>query len=165
MGQDYVQYTAAPVEKLKKALVATVTVLVITTVSVVVQRFVSVVVQRFAGSEPVTGALDMSAAANRLNAMAPMMVDEVTELMNAVGFEDIFIYNYRLVNVDQETISANDLSRFIANDLRAGTTRQACSTPEMITLFEMGATLRYAYHYRDHTYISSFDVAPADCGL
>ena len=64
-------------EKLKKALVSTVTFLVIITVSVVVRLAV-----RGMLSEPATGALDMSVAANRINTMAPMMVDEVTELMS-----------------------------------------------------------------------------------
>ena len=152
--------TLHPMEKLKKAAVY----LAAIAVAVAVSGVVRVVVRELLG--PSTGGtLDLSDAASRINAMAPMMVDEVTELMNTFSFEDeLLVYNYRLVNVDQGTISANDLS-VIVNDFQPETARQACSTPELIALFEMGVTLRYAYHYRDRTYISSFDIAPADCGL
>ncbi len=96
-------------EKLKKALGVTVTYLLIIAVSVAASLVVRLAVREMR-SEPASG-LDMSEAANQLNTMAPMMVDEETELMNALGIEGLLVYNYRLVNVDQGT-SANGVRLF-----------------------------------------------------
>ena len=105
---------------------------------------------------------NMVEAAKMINAMAPMMVDEETEIMNAVGWDKTLIYNYRFINVSPQMASQREV-RAVILEGQSAVVRQACSTPDTRRLFDLGATLGYAYHYSDYTFIHRFDVTSADC--
>ena len=102
-------------------------------------------------------------AADQINATAPIMVDEETELMNAMGLGGMLVYNYRLVNLSQQDTSRQQIIRFMMEEIKPSAVSQGCTTPEMRQWFDRGVTWRYMYHYADRTYIGQFDIKLADC--
>jgi hypothetical protein len=100
--------------------------------------------------------------AAEINRSVPVMIDQETELMPAVGAPGMLIYNYRLVNV---SIAQVDHNRFAAG-AKERLKESACNRSETRDNFlKKGVTLRYSYFDKDKHHIATVDVTPADCGF
>jgi len=100
--------------------------------------------------------------ASKINENMPMMVDSETEMMNVSAAEATIIYNYRLMNVSADEVSASQLH----DNLKPTIVTAACSTPQTRDDFlKQGVTMRYVYYDKIKTNITSFDVTPTDCGF
>gem|GEM_PF-599099 len=99
--------------------------------------------------------------AAEINRSIPVMIDQETELMPAVGAPGMLIYNYRLVNVLAAQVDHNKFVAGAKERLKQG----ACNRPETRDNFlKKGVTLRYSYFDKDKQHIATVDVTPADCG-
>jgi hypothetical protein len=100
--------------------------------------------------------------AAEINRSVPVMIDQETELMPAVGAPGMLIYNYRLVSYSAAQLDPN---RFAAG-ARQRIALSVCSRPETRDDFlKKGVTLRYSYFDKDKQHIATIDVKPADCGF
>jgi hypothetical protein len=100
--------------------------------------------------------------AAEINRSVPIMIDQETELMPAVGAPGMLIYNYRLVSY---SVTQVDHHRFAAG-AKEQVKQGACGRPETRdNLLKKGVTLRYSYFDRDKQHIATIDVAPSDCGF
>jgi hypothetical protein len=100
--------------------------------------------------------------AAEINRSVPVMIDQETELMPAVGALGMLIYNYRLVNVSTAQVDHNKFAAGAKERLKQG----VCNRPETRDDFlKKGVTLRYSYFDRDKQHIATIDVAPSDCGF
>jgi hypothetical protein len=100
--------------------------------------------------------------AAEINRSIPVMIDQETELMPAVGAPGMLIYNYRLVNVLVAQVDHNKFAAGAKERLKQG----ACNRPETRDNFlKKGVTLRYSYFDKDKQHIATVDVTPADCGF
>jgi hypothetical protein len=100
--------------------------------------------------------------AAEINRSIPVMIDQETELMPAVGAPGMLIYNYRLVNVLAAQVDHNKFAAGAKERLKEG----ACNRPETRDNFlKKGVTLRYSYFDKDKQHIATVDVTPADCGF
>ncbi|HSE85947.1 MAG TPA: hypothetical protein VLJ79_06995 [Candidatus Binatia bacterium] len=100
--------------------------------------------------------------AAEINRSVPVMIDQETELMPAVGAPGMLIYNYRLVNVSSVQVDHNKFATGAKERLKQG----VCNRPETRDDFlKKGVTLRYSYFDKDKQHIATIDVAPADCGF
>jgi hypothetical protein len=99
--------------------------------------------------------------AAEINRSIPVMIDQETELMPAVGEPGMLIYNYRLVNVSAAQVDYNKFASGAKERLK----ESACNRPETLDNFlKKGVTLRYSYFAKDKQHIATIDVTPADCG-
>ena len=100
--------------------------------------------------------------AAEINRSIPVMIDQETELMPAVGAPGMLIYNYRLVNVLVAQVDHNKFAAGAKERLK----QSACNRPETRDNFlKKGVTLRYSYFDKDKQHIATVDVTPADCGF
>jgi hypothetical protein len=100
--------------------------------------------------------------AAEINRSVPVMIDQETELMPAVGAPGMLIYNYRLVSY---SVAQLDPNRFAAN-ARQRIAQSVCTRPETRDDFlKKGVTLRYSYFDKDKKPIATVDVTPSDCGF
>ena len=100
--------------------------------------------------------------AAEINRSVPVMIDQETELMPAVGAPGMLIYNYRLVSY---SVAQLDHNRF-ATGAKEKVSQGACKRPETRDSFlKKGVTLRYSYFDKDKQHIATIDVKPSDCGF
>ena len=100
--------------------------------------------------------------AAEINQSVPVMIDQETELMPAVGASGMLIYNYRLVSY---SVAQLDRNKFATN-ARQRIAQSVCSRPETRDDFlKKGVTLRYSYFDKDKQPIATVDVTPSDCGF
>jgi hypothetical protein len=100
--------------------------------------------------------------AAEINRSVPIMIDQETELMPAVGAPGMLIYNYRLVSYSVTQVDHNKFAAGAKERVKQG----ACGRPETRdSLLKKGVTLRYSYFDRDKQHIATVDVAPSDCGF
>jgi hypothetical protein len=104
----------------------------------------------------------LSKIAAEINRSVPVMIDQETELMPAVGAPGMLIYNYRLVSY---SVAQLDHNRF-ATGAKEKVSQGACNRPETRDSFlKKGVTLRYSYFDKDKQHIATIDVKPSDCGF
>jgi hypothetical protein len=100
--------------------------------------------------------------AAEINRSGPVMIDQETELMPAVGEPGMLIYNYRLVSYSIMQLDHNKFAAGAKERLKQG----ACNRPETRDNFlKKGVTLRYSYFDKDKQHIATVDVMPGDCGF
>ncbi|MCY3929997.1 MAG: hypothetical protein OXG81_17175 [Acidobacteria bacterium] len=111
---------------------------------------------------PTTSEL-LAAAVTEVNKMAPLVVDGV-ELMNAVGFDETITYNYRFVDLEVSDLDQALVDEVIADEVKPGAIRQACSTPDTRNgVLDQGLKMRYVYHDMTRVYLTEFTISVADC--
>ena len=110
------------------------------------------------GEDPTSLAV-LTRVASEINKNMPMMVDQLTELMNVTVLPGIIVYNYKLNVTTYDEAPADIL------ELRPDVLRQACSQPDTSDFLKTGVTMRYSYLDENRTFINSFDVTPDDCGF
>src|SRR5215475_5230894 len=99
--------------------------------------------------------LDKIAA--EINRSIPVMIDQETELMPAVGALGMLIYNYRLVNVSAAQVDYNRFAAGAKERLREG----ACNRPASRANFlKKDVPLRYSSFDKHKQHIASADVPP-----
>jgi len=100
--------------------------------------------------------------AAEINRSVPVMIDQETELMPAVGAPGMLIYSYRLVSYSTTQLDHDKFAAGAKERLKQG----ACNRPETRDNFlKKGVTLRYSYFDKDKQHIATVDVTPADCGF
>lgn len=113
-----------------------------------------------ARSQDLATAEVLNKAASAINSRLPMMVDKDTEATNAVAFEGVLVYNYRLVHLSVEEVNPNEL----LETLRPSLTNAACTTPQTRdTFLSNGVSLRYSYYDREKSHIGFIEISPEDC--
>ena len=101
--------------------------------------------------------------ASQLNELMPMTVDSETEAMNVSASPCTFIYNYRLVNIDRDDVSASELQE-LQEYMQDHITNMACTTPDTRRDFlNVGVTISYVYHDQRSRRMMALEVEPADC--
>jgi hypothetical protein len=100
--------------------------------------------------------------AAEINRSVPVMIDQETELLPAVGAPGMLIYNYRLVSYSAAQLDAKKFATGAQQRLK----QNACTNAETRDDFlKKGVTLRYSYYDKDKQHIATVDVTPADCGF
>lgn len=103
----------------------------------------------------------LTKVAGEINKTMPMMVDSDTELVNASAAPATVIYNYRLVNLAGDDVSADQIMT-----LQPSVTNAACSRPETRDGFlKKGVSVSYSYSGSDGKFIAAFTVKPGDCAF
>lgn len=100
--------------------------------------------------------------AAEINRSGPVMIDQETELMPAVGAPAMLVYSYRLVSYSASQLDPDKFAVGAKERLKEG----ACNRPETRDNFlKKGVTLRYSYFDKDKQHIATVDVTPSDCGF
>src|SRR5215467_7125284 len=116
----------------------------------------------FGGQEDPRSVKHLDKVAAEINRSVPVMIDQETELLPAVGAPAMLIYNYRLVSYSAAQL---DATKFAAG-AKQRLMQNACSNPETRDDFlKKGVTLRYSYYDKNKQHIATVDVTPADCGF
>jgi hypothetical protein len=104
----------------------------------------------------------LSDVAAEINRSTPAMIDQETELMNAVGYQGTLVYNYRLVRYSVDHVNLEKFAVSVKD--RVG--QSACTRTETREEFlKKGVILRYAYFDKDKRPIATIEVTPRDCGF
>ena len=83
----------------------------------------------------------LSKLASEMNKKTPIVVDKETELISTVGLQGVFVYNYRLVNMEATRLDSGRLLSSIRDQIQA----VACTTPQTRdTFLKKGVILRYS---------------------
>ena len=116
----------------------------------------------FASREDPRSAERLGRVAAEINRSVPVMIDQETELLPAVGAKGMLMYNYRLVKYSVAQVDAKKFAVGAEQRLR----QNACASPEMRDDFlKKDVTLRYSYYDKNKQHIATVDVTPADCGF
>jgi len=96
----------------------------------------------------------MMEVASELNKSCPIMIDSETRFDNAVALPDnIFQYNYTLINVLKDSVNVEEFKDFLDPTI----TNYVKSNPDMKSLRENNTTINY--YYKDKTGIFLFTVS------
>ena len=116
----------------------------------------------FGSQEDPRSVKHLEKVAAEINRSVPVMIDQETDLLPAVGAPAMLIYNYRLVSYSAAQLDATRFATGAKQRLR----QNACANPETRDDFlKKGVTLRYSYYDKDKQHIATIDVTPADCGF
>lgn len=101
----------------------------------------------------------MMAAASELNKSLPMMVDQETRLDNAIALpENVFQYNYTLVNLTKDEI---DLEVFTAY-MKPQITNNVKTNPDLKFFRDNQVTMGYFYKDKNGEFVAKFAVSKKD---
>ncbi len=96
---------------------------------------------------------------NELNKELPKMVDEYTRLDNIVTENDIFQYNYTLINANFKDVSKQELR----NSLNEKLTNFVCQDQAMKVFVKNYITVNYAYFDKTGKEITVISIPPSNC--
>ncbi|MFL0087961.1 hypothetical protein V2550_04745 [Tenacibaculum maritimum] len=99
----------------------------------------------------------MMKAASEINKSCPIMVDSDTRLDNAVAMpENVFQYNYTLINLDKSEINVEEIREYIepnvVNNIKTNT--------DMKDYKENKVTMAYNYRDKNGVFILKINVTP-----
>jgi hypothetical protein len=99
----------------------------------------------------------MIEAANQLNESCPLMVDEETQLDNAVVLPDnIFQYNYTMVNSEKQEINTTELRNYLEPLL----TNNVKTNPDLKIYRDNKVTMNYYYKDKFGEAVMKISVSP-----
>lgn len=99
----------------------------------------------------------MMQAASELNKTCPIMVDEYTRLDNAVALPDnIFQYNYTLVNITKEEVNLDTVKKYI----EPGIINNVKTNPDLKIYRDKKTTMSYYYKDKNGEFVHKFSVTP-----
>ena len=99
----------------------------------------------------------MMQAASEINKTCPIMVDEYTRLDNAVALPDnIFQYNYTLVNITKEEVNLDTVRKYI----EPGIINNVKTNPDLKIYRDNKTTMRYYYKDKNGEFVHKFSVTP-----
>ena len=105
----------------------------------------------------------LTQAASEHNKLLPMMIEAQTELVSVAVLPNTYVYNNRLVDVEQRDIPSSMLQQLVV-ETRPAMVSFACSTPETRRDFlDRGVTMSYRYYDKNMTYLMTIDITPPDC--
>lgn len=98
-------------------------------------------------------------AANEINSICPMQVDEITRLDNVIsGPGRMMTYNYTLINIEESQIDKKALEEGMEKQLIS----MISSDPDMKSLYDEGVIFVYKYRDMNGTFIMLIEINPAD---
>ena len=107
--------------------------------------------------KPVTFDKAMMEAASELNKTCPVMVDEETRLDNAMALPDnIFQYNYTLINLDKSQVNIDTVKKYI----EPGLINNVKTNPDLKVYRENKVTMAYNYKDKNGVFILKINVTP-----
>lgn len=95
------------------------------------------------------------------NEKLPRMLDSETELLSTSFRDNIFSYNYKLVNRDASTFDFGS----IKNQLQKRLLQSACNTKEFKYFFKHGISVAFAYEDKKEVSLDRIVISPSDCGF
>ena len=96
-------------------------------------------------------------AASEINKSCPMMVDKETRLDNTIALpENVFQYNYTLVNMEVATTDVNQLENYV-KPILINTVK---TNPDMKTNREHKTTMGYSYKDKNGIFLFKILVTP-----
>lgn len=99
----------------------------------------------------------MMAIASELNKTCPVMVDQETRLDNAIALpENIFQYNYTLVNNEKESINIDEIKQYIEPTI----INFVKTNPQMSFQREHKTTINYYYKDKNGVFLFIISVTP-----
>ena len=100
---------------------------------------------------------EMMKAASELNKSCPIMVDRETRLDNAIALpNNIFQYNYTLVNFEKSMLNADT----IKNRMEPGLINNVKSNPDLKTYRNNNSTLAYNYRDKNGEFVLKISITP-----
>lgn len=115
-----------------------------------------VAVQQFFFNKP-SFDKQMMEVASLINESCPIMVDAETRLDNAVALPDnVFQYNYTLVNLEEENVNTNEMRKF----LEPTVVNSVKTTPQMEVQREHKTTINYHYKDKNGVFLLLISVTP-----
>jgi hypothetical protein len=99
----------------------------------------------------------MMDVASELNKTCPIMVDQDTRLDNSVALPDnIFQYNYTLVNIEKGTVNVEDLKNYLEPTI----TNLVKTSPQMQPQRDHEMTLNYFYKDKNGEHLFTVSITP-----
>ena len=99
----------------------------------------------------------MMQAASELNKTCPIMVDQDTRLDNAVALPDnIFQYNYTLVNLDKSEVNLDTVKKYI----EPGLINTVKTNPDLKLYRDNKVTMAYNYRDKSGVFVLKISVTP-----
>lgn len=96
-------------------------------------------------------------AANIINKNCPMMIDSETRLDNAIALpNNIFQYNYTLINMAKESINIEEMRQYLEPNIVNFVKTQ----PDMKTMRDNKTTVNYSYKDKEGVFLLTISVKP-----
>ncbi len=96
-------------------------------------------------------------AANLINKNCPMMIDSETRLDNAIAIpNNIFQYNYTLINMVKESINIDEMRQYLEPNIINFVKTQ----PDMKTMRDNKTTVNYSYKDKEGVFLMTISVKP-----
>nr|WP_319397652.1 hypothetical protein [uncultured Carboxylicivirga sp.] len=125
-----------------------------TAIAISIGVVVAILVQQFMFTTPSFDKVLMKTASN-LNKECPMMVDQETRLDNAIALSnDVFQYNYTLVNIRKDSI---DLEAF-NNYMKPMLVNNVKTSPDLKVFRDHNITLAYQYKDNDGAFVTKIEI-------
>ncbi len=99
----------------------------------------------------------LSAVANDLNKMFPMMVDQITEAFVVAPLDHELDFSFRIITLQASEIHID------ANHLKYERTNYVCSHPNIRPLIDRGINMRYSYFDKNRRFVISTLIRKSDC--
>ena len=99
----------------------------------------------------------MMEAASELNKSCPIMVDQDTRLDNAAALpNNIFQYNYTLVNLDKSEVNIDTVKKYV----EPGVINNVKTNPDLKVYRDNKVTMAYNYSDKNGVFIIKINVTP-----
>ncbi len=99
----------------------------------------------------------MVEVASEINKTCPLMIDQNTRLDNTIAMPDnVFVYNYTLVNLEKKDIDINEMKDFIEPNV----INNMKTNPDMKLYRENKTTMTYNYKDKKGEFILKINVTP-----
>jgi hypothetical protein len=99
----------------------------------------------------------MMEAASEINKTCPFMVDQETRLDNTVALPDnIFQYNYTLVNYDKSEVNNDTIRKYV----EPGIVNNVKTNPSLKSFRDNKVTMQYQYKDKNGVFLLSIVVTP-----
>ncbi len=110
-------------------------------------------------SKPTDYTTVLMQAANNINSNLPMTIDSDTELLSTVGFNNSFMYKYKLVSYD---VSKMDVELF-KKTMIPRIQNSVCTSESMSEFRKMKIVVIHSYSDSNHKEIAEFRVDTKSC--
>jgi len=115
--------------------------------------------QYFFGNGKLDIQSSLIATANELNKTLPIMVDSETRLDTSTGFNEMFQYNYTLVNYSFEELDPEE----IEETLKPNLINSVCTIEDMAFFIKNDVPVSYAYYGKNGKHVLTITVTSDQC--
>ena len=96
-------------------------------------------------------------AASELNKTCPIMIDQETRLDNAVGLpENIFQYNYTLMNLEKSNVNIDSVRKYVQPRLSSN----IISSPDLKRFRDNEVSIAYNYSDKNGAFVLKISITP-----